>query len=989
MTAERRQLTILNCDLVGSTQHADGLDPEDFESLIQGFFDVCLQVVARHRGLLPNHTGDGFVAYFGYPRSDGLDAPRAIECGLDIIDALQLLTEARAYSLDVRIGVATGLVVLSTIRGQGSQPDTVAFGSAAHRAARLQSLAHPGQVVVDEASQRLSMQHFDFDDWGEKTLKGFANAVRVWHARGKRSLGFRFEERLARLSPLVGRNHEIDLVMERWEWVCMGEGQGVVLSGEPGIGKSRLVFEICERVSKDSPNQLVLQCLENFENNPLHPLVHHLEHVTNIGSRDSLAQRRKKLETVLERWFPESVELRTFVLSLMSRAEVDDDDDSRPERKLEALYSVLIQLALERAREHPLVIVIEDVQWIDPTSAALVYALIERIAGERILLILTCRPEHALRYSYTHVTQLSLNRLSRGQVRTLAQLVMADEEIPESVLRDIVVRSDGIPLYVEEMARTVADTGDIGRMAAEDTDGNVATGAATGIPIPDSLQGSLLSRLDGVGHARELAQVAAVIGREFDQEILARLEGVDPAALEHDLDALVDAGVLLRRAKGEGPSFVFKHALIHEAAYKSLLHRDALALHERLGAIYVDEFPEFPDTRPEVLAHHATLSHQWRAAADLWLRAGLAARDTGSNLEAKNRLDRALSALDQDQPGDEPQRLRIRVQMARGDVINAHFGPAVQEAHDAYLEAMHLGETFDDVSSTVSAQMSLFALKYVLGVFPDAETSARGLIQRGRGTGNHQAAAIGLLGAGMCRFALGEFGDARTLLEDSLHYLDKAVEPAAGYPSKAWVYLALVEHIVHVSPDARELCARGVEVARGHRAIDLAAALGNSLYLHWMQQSTAIARRTCEELMTLSEKRGYQMWFYQGNFFMGWLDAKNGDERGLGMMEEAMERFRHAQEMVEQTFFYGVLAERYLALDSPQAALSHARTGLNLVSRYGERFFEAPLLMLETRCLERLGESPDSPSMREQLCRAGAIAERQHAAAWQRYLSAA
>jgi len=982
MPADRRQLTILSCDIVGSTHYADTLDPEDFEVLMTIFYETSKRVVEGHRGAFAHHTGDGFTAYFGSPRTQGRNAQEAIACGNAVIEALSQQSFPKGIQLQVRVGIATGLVVLSSINRQNNSHDTFAVGAAVHLAARMQGLASPGTVCVDATTYHLAQRNFEFSDQGTHTLKGFAEPIRTWKAVNPRPVEFRFEERQEHLTPLVGRDRELEVLDERWRRVQQGHGQAVLIAGEAGIGKSRLVFEFIEKIDPDRP-PLVFQCLEDHENEPLHPWIIHMRHAAQVAPNDSVEERRRKVGDYFDASFPGCDRLRPFVLSLVAQ---DGDafnaqDDANPVHKLDALRAAIVDRIVALTGDAAKVVVVEDIHWIDPSSEEILASLAERAAGARVLVLATCRRDRSFGKASSHVTHLPIDRLSSEQTVELASHITEGTTLPESVLTHVVERSDGIPLYIEEMARSVSEAGQAQSIGLLPQEAGKRRPDVL-LPIPDTLQGTLLARLDRLGESRELAQIASVVGREFDVDVLLKLASRPKDALERDLRTLVESG-LVRPVNASGTAkFEFKHALIRDAAYNSLLRRDAVNLHSALVRIYEQDYSELRNARPEMLAQHLTVSGLWLDAASLWLQAGISAKEMGSTAEAMTRLDRCLQCLESTDASPETSGIKMRCQMARGAVINAHFGPVEESAHKALSEAAVLAEALQDSNSVVESLISLSIVKYNSGDFSAASSVAQQIISYGARHGDERASAIGMVSAGMCSFATGRFHEAQKRLEEALALLRRGSDRAETYEGLALVYLALTVHILGDPEEANKLCALAIELARRRRASDLAAALGNSLYLLCMQGEIEQTRRTCDELSRLAETKGFPMWYHQARFFLGWACALGGDRVGLDMMEASMNRFRNAQELVEQSFFYGVLAERYLAVGSAERALENVERGLDLVSRLGERFFEAPLLQLKARCLSSAPDASTPEEIAGLFAQAQQLAIGQGAAAW-------
>lgn len=982
MPAERRQLTILSCDIVDSTHFVDSMDPEDFEVLMTVFFDTCKAAVEGHRGTFAHHTGDGFTAYFGSPRTQGRNAHEAIACGRAVIEALSRQTFPKGTRVHVRIGIATGIVVFSTIVRQNNSSDTFAVGAPVHLAARIQSMAPADQVCIDATSYHLAHRGFEFLDLGAQMLKGFAEPSRVWQVGNPRPVEFRFEERREPLAPFVGRNRALEALDERWGLARQGSGQTVLITGEAGIGKSRLVFEFIERSALREP-PLVFQCLEDHSSEPLHPWINYMRHAAQLLPNDSAEERRRKVGDYFDRSFPDSGWLRPFVVSLVAQGGGDlaAQDDANPAHKLDALRAAITDHIVGLRNNAARIIVLEDIHWIDPSSEEVLTALIERAAGTQVLVLATCRQDKDFGSASPLVTNLSLDRLSTVQAVKLANNIVEAAVVTKSMLAHVVERSDGIPLYIEELARTVSETGGLHWIGSSPwPDGNHSLDMH--LPIPDTLQGTLLARLDGLGESKELAQIASVVGREFEIDVLAKLAPRPKEDLERDLGTLIKSGLVRLCNTSVATKFEFRHALIREAAYNSLLRRDAINLHSALARIYELDYPELRNTRPEMLAQHLTVSGRWLEAAALWLQAGISAKEMGSTIEAMTRLDRCLQCLDSAGAVAEARSIRMRCQIARAAVINSHYGPTELSAHQALADAANLAEALQDASALIESRISLSFLKYNSADFSAASAVAKELIDYGVRHGNERASAIGMVSAGMCSFATGQFHDARTHLEEALALLSHGNEGAEAYEGLALVYLGLTVHILGSTEEANKLCAVAIELARRRRASVLAAALGNSLYLLYMQGDVEQTRKTCSELTRLAEEKGFPMWYHHAKFFLGWAVALDGDSGGIEVMEASMNRFRNANELVEQSFFYSVLAERYLAVGSPERALDNVKRGLDLADSLGERFFEAPLLRLKAKCLGSLADAAMSVEIAGLVVQAELLSKAQGAVAW-------
>lgn len=980
MAAERRHLTILCCDIVNSTRYAGEMDPEDFQSLLSTFYTTCKATVEAHRGVFAHHTGDGFSAYFGSPGTRGRNAQEAISCGRAVVEALARQTYPDQVEVQVRIGISTGLVVLSTVNHHNNESQLFAVGAPIHLAARIQSVAPASTVCVDKTTRVLAHRNFEFADLGTHALKGFAEDVQVWQAGNARPVSFRFEERQEHPSQFVGRAREMQALEGLWQLARQGRGQTAFISGEPGIGKSRLAFESTQRLAPDR-TALVFQCLEGHESDPLHPWTNYMRQAAGVLPNQEVEERRQRIEGFFDQWFKGLDWLRSFVVSLVAQDNhgLSLEDESNPTRKLDAFRAAIVDRLGAPPGADPRVIIIEDEHWIDPSSEQLLKALVARTARSRLLVLCTSRRRPELEAAQ-NVTLLPIDRLTSVEAIKLAGEVIGKAAGSESMLAHVVEHSDGIPLYIEEMAHAASNAGTMpasGRASA-----HAAFVAEEALPIPDTLQGTLIARLDSLGTAKEVAQMASVIGREFELDVLEKLAARPGDTLERDLAIMVGSG-LVRTMKSETETrYEFKHALVRDAAYNSLLRRDAVSLHVSLARIYEENYPDMRNSRPEMLAQHLTASGRLAEAASLWLEAGIAAKEMGSSIESVARFDRCLHCLESIESSAEALRIRMRCQMARGVLINDRFGPVNQAAHHALAEAVQLAGMLKDSAVLVESLIRLCIVKYNSGDFSAARQVAEHLMTFGGQGDNARAVAIGMVSMGMCSFAMGQFAEARSRLEEAIGLLDRGDEHADAYQGMALAYLAITTHILGSAEDASHLCALAVKHARRSNPSALATALGNSLYLHCMRGDVEQVRQICDELVRLAEEKDLLMWYYQARFFLGWTSALGGDHGGLEMMEASMNRFREAGELVEQSFFYGVLGERYLSAQMPLQALENIERGLKLVSELGERFFEVPLLRLKAKCLGQVAVSAEAEEIAGLLTRAEQLVREQGAVAW-------
>jgi class 3 adenylate cyclase/predicted ATPase len=640
-TAERRQVTVMFSDLVGSTALSAGMDPEDLREVISAYQKCVAETVRRCGGFVAKYMGDGVLIYFGYPQAHEDDAERAVRAGLELIAAVTALKSP--VPLQTRVGIATGLVVVGDLIGSGEAQEHGIVGETPNLAARLQGIAEPNMVVIAEGTRRLLGNLFEFEDLGAKDLKGIAGPVRAWAALRASSAEGRFEAlHTVGLTALVGREEELELLLRRWSRAKSGEGQVVLLSGEAGIGKSRLTAALLERLSGEAPTRLRYFCSPQHTDSALHPIIGQMERAAGLAHDDKPQAKLDKLDAVLAQTSTSTREAALFaeMLSLANDGRypaLELTPEHRRQRTLEALTAQLAELA----RQRPVLMIFEDAHWVDPTSLEVLGRTVHRIKTLSTLLIVTSRPEfNAPWVGQSHVTSLTLNRLGEREAAAIIARLVGNKELPADVMVEIVERTDGIPLFLEEMTKAVLEAESEG--AARRT---VAAVPSPALAVPASLQASLMARLDRLGPAKEVAQIGSAIGREFSHALLALVARKSEAELGSALDRLVQTGLLFRQGVPPQASYLFKHALVQDAAYGTLLREPRRALHARIAETFESEFAETAESQPEILARHCTEAGLIEKAAGLWGKAGERSLERSALVEAVAQLTRALEQI--------------------------------------------------------------------------------------------------------------------------------------------------------------------------------------------------------------------------------------------------------------------------------------------------------------------------------------------------------
>jgi class 3 adenylate cyclase/tetratricopeptide (TPR) repeat protein len=673
------------CDLVGSTALSQELDPEDLADLIREFQGAAAEAIAAMGGYIARYMGDGILAYFGYPTAYEDNAERAMRAGLGCIDAVQRLDAGLGRSLSARVGIATGLVVVGELIGEGASEENTALGQTPNLAARLQGVAEPNQVVVDSTTQRLAGRSFALDALIPQRLKGIDEPVSAWVVLEERASQTRFEAIDRQMVDFVGREPELHLLRSRWNQAANGEGQVVFLSGEAGIGKSRLVQTFRDHITDVAHSPMRFQCSPYHTNSALYPILRQLEWAAEMSPGDSGSIRLEKLENLLRPTAEDLDSVVPVVADLMSLPFQDryGSMDLNPQQRMDRIFAALTEQLLRLADVRPVCCVIEDAHWIDPTSNELVEHFASHIVDAPVLLLITHRPEWIAQWAgnHSHTVSLSLGRLSREEVRGIVRTIMGVQTDDDLVER-IVSRTDGVPLFVEELSNSVLESSKGGPF--DDAE------------VPESLQSSLLSRLDRLGEAKEIAQIGAVFGRQFEYDLLVAVAGWAESSLRLALERLVESQLMFRRGIDAAAAYIFKHALVQDAAYDSLLRRKRQQLHLRIAQTMEQVASTRSTTEPELLAHHFTEAGHFEQGLSYWRQAGEDAAARSNNLEAAAQFQKALGVLNRlpaTRERDE-QELALSLSMASA-LINAK-GYRAPEAEPAYARAVELCERLGD-----------------------------------------------------------------------------------------------------------------------------------------------------------------------------------------------------------------------------------------------------------------------------------------------------
>ena len=708
--AERRQLTVMFCDLVGSTAMSARLDPEDMRGVIAAYHKCCSTLIAGNGGFVAKYMGDGVLAYFGYPRAHEHDAEHAVRTGLAVVEAAPKLVTAAAAPLHIRVGIATGVVVVGDLLGSGEAQERGVVGDTPNLAARLQGIAEPDSVIIAEGTRKLVGNLFELVELGPQHLKGLAGPTRVFVALRPNVQESRFEALHAGgLTALIGREEELEVLLRRWIKAKAGWGQVVLISGEAGIGKSRLTAAFLEQLANEPHARLRYFCSPQHTDSALHPIISHMERAARFSREDDAKTRLDKLDALLATTSTtrEDAALLAELLSLPNDGRYPALDPTPQQRRQKTLEALIGQIEAV-ARESPVLMVLEDAHWADHSTLELFGRLADKIDAQRVLQFATFRPEFTAPWiGRSNVTALTINRLDPREVLALIDHVLGNKLIPETIKHDIVERTDGVPLFVEEMTRAVLEA--VG-------DGDAAKEAAA-IPwpaqaVPSTLHASLMARLDRLGNAKATAQIGAAIGREFSHALLASVARESEAELTSSLVRLIGAGLLYRQGSPPHATYLFKHALIQDVAYGTLLREPRRALHARIAEAIEGQFPDVAETMPETLARHCTEAGLIEKAASLWGKAGQRSLGRAAFREAEAQLTRGLAQIASLPGAPILRREQIKLQIGLASALMQTKGYAASETKAALEQAHMLIQRTEALGEPADDPLALFSILY-------------------------------------------------------------------------------------------------------------------------------------------------------------------------------------------------------------------------------------------------------------------------------------
>jgi class 3 adenylate cyclase/tetratricopeptide (TPR) repeat protein len=952
---ERRQLTIMFCDLAGSTHLSRQLDPEDLQALLNEYHRMCEEVVKNFGGHIAQYLGDGILIYFGFPQAYEDNAQRAVYTGLGILKALEspiCLKSGQPLRLSVRIGIHTGTVVVGPV-GAGTKREILAIGATPNVAAKIQGLAEPNTLIISHTTCQLLQGGFEYEALGEETPEDGMEPMAVY-----RILSARDSHARDRFTPLVGREPEVELLLDRWAQVKNGQGQVVLLSGEAGIGKSRLVQVMKDHVVQTPHTRLECRNSPYYQHTALYPVIDLIQRALQWHQDDDPVKRLEKLECALSQYqapLEEVVPLFAALLTLPIPPDRYPPLTLSPQRQRQKALATIIANLAKLAEHQPLLFIMEDLHWTDPTTLEFLDLLIDQTPAASLCVLLTCRPP-MLELPWSHrsyVTQVTLNRLSNAQSEELIQQLSDGKALPRGIVEQTVERSDGIPLFIEEMTKALLES----RLLEESEGHDEWIDSLPTSTVPVTLQDSLMARLDRLGDAKSIAQMGATIGRNFSYGLLRAIAQIDDAKLQRELGKLEDAALLYQQGVPPTASYTFKHALVQDTAYESLLRRARQQCHERIAAVLETQFPEVVETQPELLAHHYTEAGRGESAIDYWRRAGERSVERSANVEAIVHFNKGLRMLMSlpDAPKRAQQELMFQLGLGKSRMVVQ--GYAAPEVEQVYMRARILCQQIGETPFLPSVLGGLGVFYFVRGDLTTAQDLGEQCLTLAQRMGDHRRILDAYVALGLTLYHRGKFSGARVYLEKGIELHKTIAQPSQptlqdlgatclSYAAHTWWMLGYPDQAIQ----------------RYHEALSLIQQLKHPfslvsvrIFMSWFdmfRQEIQAAQEHADAAVSIATEQGFELYLALGLILQGWLlTLQEQSPEAREQMSQALSAYQDTGAQITQTSLLALFAEAHRAEGQLLEGLAALDAALVLAEKNLEHYYTAELWRLKGELL--------------------------------------
>ncbi len=944
--AERRHLTVMFVDLVGSTALSGRLDPEEMRQVIRNYQNAVAGEVTRFNGHVAKFMGDGVLTYFGFPQAHEDDAERSVRAGLSVMKALTGIATPQGTPLAARIGIATGLVVVGDLIGEGAAQEEAVVGETPNLAARLQARAGPGQILISAGTRRLLGDLFAFDNLGAQNLKGIDKPVQTYLVRGERVIESRFAASHAgNLGKMAGRDEELALLIERWRQAKSGEGQFVLLVGEAGIGKSRIIQALIDKTAVDQPTRIYYQCSPHHRDSALYPTIRQLNHAADLRPDDSPEVKLEKLEALLSRAASDVSESAPLIAALLGI-----HDESRygkmglsPQQQRMRTLQVLLDQLIGLANKRPVLLVVEDAHWIDPTTLELIERCVDVSAHAPVLILMTTRPDDRVEVrGHPNFTSLSLNRLPQQHAMTIVKQLLGGMNVPEDVLNEIIAKTDGIPLFVEEVAKAVVEEG------------------LLSTHVPASLHDSLMARLDRIPDAKQIAQTAAVIGRDFDFHLLSRLSQAPEVELIAALERLVDAELVFCRGSPPKAIYSFKHALVRDTAYESLLLTKRKAIHGQIADLLAGD-PDTFGAADEALAQHLALAERYEAAIRAWIALAEEARGKSAYKEALGLVDASSEFLRMIDDSSLRTDLDIELELLRAEVRQILDGPS-EAAYAAYGRVQDLTRQTGDHRREFVGAWGLWFLDQQSMNLPQAAERAQQLVCLAESARDSDYQLQASHANWTTAFYKGDLtATKKYALIGYKHY-----DPHQHYPGMlrfgshdvgccARYHLSKSTCLLGYPETSIKFSAEALRTARdlGHTG-SLVIALNMEAIVRQIIGDMEKVKRASAEFGTLAERHGMGRFLVAAPIIDGWVGVcQDEGKSAISKMQQGIEALEKTGGLMRMSYYWGIFADAHKRLGNVEAAFEAIDHGLKFSETSGEAWYLPELHRLKGEMLIR------------------------------------